>query len=139
MNFVLDSSLTAAFLLEDEATTETDEILDSFGRGAIAFVPALWGWEVANLLLMAERRKRIRSADVLRHLARLKMMPIEVDDEALDQTWSSTSLLARKHQLTAYDAAYLEVAIRRTLGLGSLDTDLRKAAKTEKVPLLPKA
>jgi predicted nucleic acid-binding protein len=52
---------------------------------------------------------------------------------------NSTSLLARKHQLTAYDAAYLEVAIRRTLGLGSLDTDMRKAAKVEKVPLLPEA
>jgi predicted nucleic acid-binding protein len=85
MNFVLDSSLTAAFLLADEATTETDEILDSLGRGAVAFVPALWRWEVVNLLLMAERRKRIGSADVLRHLARLKNLPIEVDDDALDQ------------------------------------------------------
>jgi predicted nucleic acid-binding protein len=137
VNFVLDSSLTAAFLLEDEATTETDEILDSFGTGTIAIVPALWRWEVANLLLMAERRKRIGSADVLRHLAQLKKMPIEVDDEALDQTWNSTSQLARKHLLTAYDAAYLEIAIRRTLGLGSLDTGLRKAAKAERVPLLP--
>lgn len=137
MNFVLDCSLTAAFLLEDEATTETDEILDSFGRGAIAFVPALWRWEVANLLLMAERRKRIGSADVIRHLAQLKKMPIEVDDEALDQVWNTTSVLAQKHRLTAYDAAYLEVATRRTLGLGTLDTDLRKAAKAEKVPLLP--
>lgn len=137
MNFVLDSSL-AAFLSEEEATTETDEILDSFGTGTIAFAPALWRWEVANLLLMAERRKRIGSADVLRHLAQLKKMPIEVDEEALEQTWNSTSLLARKHQLSAHDAAYLEIAIRRTLGLESLDTDLRKAAKAKKVPLLPK-
>jgi predicted nucleic acid-binding protein len=139
MNFVLDSSLAAAFVLEDEATPETDKILDGFGLGARAFVPALWHWEVANLLLMAERRKRIGSGDVLRHLVQLKMMPIEVDEEALEQTWNSTSRLAQKYQLTAYDAAYLEMAIRRNVGLGSLDTDLRKAAKAEKMPLLPKA
>ena len=59
MNFVLDSSLAMAFVFQDEATSETDEILDSFGQGAKAFTVPLWRWEVANALVMAERRRRI--------------------------------------------------------------------------------
>lgn len=137
MTFVLDSSLALAFVLEDEATPETDKVLDSLGHGAVADVPALWQWEVANGLLMAKRRNRITSADVHRHLTRLRKLPIEVDAQALEEAWSSTQALAEKHKLTIYDAAYLETAIRRGVPLGSLDTGLRAAAKAEKVPVLP--
>jgi predicted nucleic acid-binding protein len=103
----------------------------------VALVPALWRWEVANALLMAERRSRITSADNYRHLAHLKALPIEVDALAFEEAWSGTHALARKHKLTVYDAAYLEAAIRHGMALGSLDTALRAAAKAEKVPLLP--
>ena len=137
MNFVLDSSLTMAFVLQDEASPATDTILDSFGQGAKAFSPALWRWEVGNVLLMAERRKRITQAESHRHLTSLQSLPVELDDNAWREAWNTTLLLARSHQLTLYDAAYLELAIRRGVPLGSLDTDLRKAAKAEGVKLLP--
>ncbi|HAB19940.1 MAG TPA: type II toxin-antitoxin system VapC family toxin [Verrucomicrobiota bacterium] len=137
MNFVLDSSLALAFVLEDEAAPATDQILDTLGQGARALVPALWRWEVANVLVLAERRKRISSAAAHRHLAHLKSLPIEVDETALEEAWSATHLLAHKHKLTSYDAAYLEMAIRHGLALGSLDVELRSAAKVEQVPLLP--
>ena len=135
MNFVLDSSLTMAFVLQDEANVETDKILDSLGQGGKAFTPALWRWEVGNVLLVAERRKRISQAEGHRHVTLLQALPIEVDDGALREAWNAAILLARKHQLTLYDAAYLELAIRLGLPLGSLDTDLRKAANSENVKL----
>jgi len=137
MNLVLDSSLALAFVLEDEATPESDAILDSLGNGTVAHVPALWRWEVANGLLMAERRNRITSAESHRHLAHLKALPIEVDASAFEETWSGAQVLARKHKLSIYDAAYLEAAIRHGVALGSLDNGLRAAAKAEQVPLLP--
>ena len=137
MNFVLDSSLTFAFLFADEATDNTDKLLYALGQGGSAFVPALWHWEVGNGLFQAERRKRITPADTNRHLTALRSLPVETDENATGEAWNSTLLLARKHGLTIYDAAYLEVAIRHGLPLGSLDAELRKAAKTEGVKVLP--
>ena len=137
MNFVLDSSLTMAFVLQDEATSDTDKILDSLGQGGKAFTPALWRWEVGNVLLVAERRRRITQAETQRHLTLLQALPVELEENALRESWNATILLARRHQLTLYDAAYLEIAMRLGLSLGSLDTDLRKAAKSEGVKMLP--
>ena len=138
MNFVLDRSLAMAFVLSDEANPDTDEVLDSLGEGAKAFTPALWRWEVGNVLLMAEKRNRITSAESSRHLGSLQRLPIEQDEDAWQQAWNVAPLLARKHGLTLYDAAYLKLAIRRDVPLGSLDTDLRKAAKSEGVVVLPR-
>jgi predicted nucleic acid-binding protein len=137
LNFVLDSSLAMAFVLADEATAETDKILDTLGQGAKAFTPALWRWEVGNVLLMAERRKRITAAQSSRHLAALQALPVETDEDASREAWNAGLLLARKHHLSLYDASYLELAIRRGVPLGSLDAELRKAAKAEGVKLLP--
>jgi predicted nucleic acid-binding protein len=67
----------------------------------------------------------------------LENLPIEVDNAALDQVWTATYLLAQKHRLSGYDAAYLEMAIRRAVSLGSLDRGLRAAAHAESVSLLP--
>lgn len=137
MNFVLDSSLALAFVWKDEATPQTDAVLDSLGHGAKALVPALWRWEVANALVMAERRKRISPSDASRHLFQLGKLPIEVDEAAPDQAWTASHVLAQKHQLSSYDAVYLEMAIRHALPLGSLDEPLRVAAQREHVALLP--
>lgn len=137
MNFVADCSIAMAWLLKDEATEETDEVLDLLGRGASAVVPALWRWEVSNVLLMAERRRRITKGEVNSHLSLLGSLPIVPDEMATNQAWNSTYLLAQKHGLTSYDAAYLEVALRRGLPLASLDSQLRQAAKAEKLDVLP--
>ena len=137
MNFVVDSSFALAWVLKDETTPETDKALDSLGQGAKAFVPALWRWEMANALLTVEKRKRATMTDINSHLSLLRSLPIEIDEAAPDQAWSITHSLAQKHKLTSYDAAYLELAIRRGLPLATLDSDLAAAAKAEKVELLP--
>jgi predicted nucleic acid-binding protein len=133
MNFVLDSSFTLAWVLKDEATPETDRVLDSLGHGTKAFVPPLWRWEVGNALLNVERQKRATSAETSGHLLLLESLPVEVDEAALGQAWTATHLLARKHNLTSYDAAYLELALRRGLPLASFDKELLMAAKMERV------
>jgi predicted nucleic acid-binding protein len=137
MNFIVDSSFALAWVMKDEAGPETDKILDSLGRGAKAFVPALWHWEIANALLGAEKRKRATKTEINAHLLLLRSLPIEVDEVAINQAWGATHLLAQQHALTSYDAAYLELAIRRGLPLATLDEALQAAAIIEKVQLLP--
>jgi len=137
MNFVLDCSFAMTWVFKDEATEFSSELRRTLGTGARAFVPPLWRWEVGNVILSSERSKRLGVAEASQHLLLLACLPIEIDDASTAQTWSATHLLARTHKLTSYDAAYLEVAIRRGLPLASLDADLRAAAKSEKVPLLP--
>lgn len=137
MNFIVDSSFALAWVMRDEAGPATDQVLDSLGRGATAFVPALWHWEIAHVLLSVERQKRAAKTEIQAHLRLLQSLPIEVDEMALDQAWGATHLLAQQHRLTSYDAAYLELAIRRGLPLATLDKELVAAAKIQKVPLLP--
>jgi predicted nucleic acid-binding protein len=136
-DFVVDCSFTMAWVFRDEATNFSLELRRSLGQGAKACVPALWRWEVANVLLSSERSKRILAADASQHLSLLASLPIEVDDTAFAQAWGATHLLARKHKLTSYDAAYLELAQRRGLPLASHDDELRAAAKAEKIKILP--
>jgi predicted nucleic acid-binding protein len=136
MNFVVDASFALAWVLKDEATLETDKILDSLGRGARAFVPALWRWEIANALLNVERRKRATNMEVGRHLTLLQTFPIEVDEAAVDQAWTATQSLAQQYRLTSYDAAHLELAIRRGLPLATLDDALEVAARAENLAVL---
>lgn len=138
MIFVLDVSLAMAFVFQDEATVRTDEILDSLGQDAEAITPALWRWEVGNVLLLAERRGRITVSDSHRHLTALQTLPVETDEDASRAAWNASLLLARTRKLTLYDAAYLELAIRRGVPLGTLDRELRRAAKAERVQLLPR-
>jgi predicted nucleic acid-binding protein len=101
-----------------------------------AWVPALWRWEVANVLEMGVRRGRHTAAFRDATLADLSLLPIAVDPEAERQAWGSTLQLAERHKLTLYDAAYLELARRRGLALATLDVDLRPAATAEGIPLL---
>lgn len=136
MNFAVDSSFALAWVLKDETTPETDRVLNSLGQGAKAFVPALWRWEIANALLKVERRKRATMAETNAHLLLLRSLPIELDEAAHDQAWTATYSLAQKHKLTSYDAAYLELAIRRVLPLATLDSELAAAAKKENVNLV---
>jgi predicted nucleic acid-binding protein len=90
---------------------------------------------MANVLIIAERRKRITSVEVNSHLSFFQTLPIEIDEATVNQAWNGTRILAQAHQLTIYDAAYLELAIRRGLPLATLDTALQSACKLEKVRL----
>jgi len=98
-------------------------------------VPPLWPLEVANALLVGERRSRITPAETARFLAILATFPITVDDETVAHAWLDTMHLARAQNLSSYDAAYLELALRRGLPLAALDGKLKTAAQAVGVPL----
>jgi len=132
--FILDGSVTMAWGFEDEADDYAEAILDRM-PDLQAYVPALWHLEVANALIVGERRSPISSSDTKRFLAILRAFPITVDDETIAQAWADTMHLARAHNLSAYDAAYLELAIRRGLPLAALDGKLKSAAGAVGVPL----
>ncbi len=132
--FVLDGSVTLAWFFEDEADAYAESIEDSLAI-AQAVVPTLWSLEVANGLLVGERRKRTTEAKATQFLTLLSSLPIAVDPETAVRAWKDTLLLARAHHLSAYDAAYLELALRRGLPLASLDGPLKAAAKAVGVAL----
>ena len=136
MNFTVDSSFALAWVFEDEATAQCDKVFERFGAGATAIVPSPWRWEIGNALLIAERRKRITAAEIREHFNFLLTLPIDINGHSVEQAWSETHRLAQQHKLTSYDAAYLELTIRRGLPLASRDADLRAAAQAEKVRLL---
>ena len=127
--FVLDNSISITWCFEDEADSYADAVLDRL-PDARAVVPALWPLEVANALLMGERRKRTTEAKVTRWIDFLAALPIAVDRATNAHAWGNTMSLARAHGLTAYDAAYLELAIRRGLPIATLDAKLKAAAET---------
>lgn len=131
--FVLDGSVTIVWAFEDETDPYAEAVADSL-EDVPAIVPALWRLEVANALLVGERRSRITEAKVAQFLTLLKCLPISVDDETALRAWPDTLSLARLHDLTVYDAAYLELAVRLGLPLASLDTQLKEAAAAAGVP-----
>ncbi len=125
--FVLDNSIVMAWSFADETSAYADSVLDSLAATR-TIVPGLWRLEVANALLMGERRKRSTEAETIRWIDILNRLPIAIDDETNTRAWSDTLALARGHKLSSYDAAYLELAIRRRLPLASLDEPLKAAA-----------
>lgn len=135
MSLVLDSSVTLAWLYNDETTSAISEVAARTVQSG-AWVPSLWRLEVANILEMGIRRKRNDAGFRDQALADLALLPINIDGETADHAWSRTLTLAHKHNLTVYDAAYLELALRRNLPLATLDRELRNAAHKEKLILL---
>jgi predicted nucleic acid-binding protein len=133
-DFVLDNSMAMAWSFEDETDAYAEAVLDQLATTR-AMVPVLWPLEVANALLMGERRKRSTEADTLKWIGILSSLPISIDGETNAHAWSKTLNLARGHGLSAYDAAYLELAIRRGLPLATLDEKLKTAAKAIGVAL----
>jgi len=132
--FVLDGSVTMVWGFEDEADEYAEAILERM-PDLQAHVPSLWPLEVANALLVGERRRRIMPADTARFIAILGAFPITVDDETVARAWGDTMHLARAHSLSSYDASYLELAIRLGLPLAALDGKLKTAAGAMGVPL----
>lgn len=133
---VIDSSIALTWCFEDEASPETDRLFERV-RDDGAVVPGLWHLEVANVLLQAERRGRIGRADVARRLTLISDLPIATDQETTPRAWHETLSLARAENLTAYDAAYLELAERRGLPLMTRDNELGAAAKRLGVTVFP--
>jgi predicted nucleic acid-binding protein len=134
--FVLDASVAVAWCFEDEETKFTESVLDLLSAGAEALVPAIWPVEVANALLIAERRNRIVLAQVTALLQRIAALPIAVLPIDPLRAFDYILPVARQHSLSGYDAAYLDLALRQCLPLATLDEQLRRATKTTGVVLL---
>ncbi len=128
MSFVLDNSIALAWCFEDEQAKAVMDLLDRVTEtGAVA--PSLWPLEAMNGLLVAERKRRIQPGLRRRYAEFLHDLPIRVDAETADKAWNQTVELAERFRLSLYDAAYLELALRRKLPLATLDQNLIKAAK----------
>ena len=134
--FVLDCSIAVAWCFEDEAGPDTDALLERV-RDEGAVVPVLWHLELGNVLLQAERRGRMGAADLTARLELIGDLPIATDDETAARARREILALARAEALTTYDAAYLELAMRRGLALATKDRALRSAAGRAGVTLLP--
>jgi len=128
MAFVLDCSATLPWFLEDERTAFSDSLLFAAKR-AEYWVPGIWCLEFPNALLVAERKRRIGRARRIEALEQIPKLQIKVDPDPVDLMAVST--VAEKHDLSTYDAAYLELALRRGLGLITLDRDLAAAGSAE--------
>ncbi len=128
MTFVLDCSVTMAWVFPDEATEDTGRLRDAL-TGGRAFVPALWPIEVANVLLVATRRGRIAETDLSRIWRNLEALPITIDPVSTSRIRGTVLDVASAHGLSVYDAAYLELAIRMRLPLATLDRALADAGR----------
>jgi len=133
--FVVDNSVVMAWCFEDEASPYTERVLDQL-RETQALVPAVWPLEVANVLLMAERRDRLSEAQSAHFAQLLQALPIIVEDPDTTRILGPILAVGRAHRLSAYDAAYLELAARQGLPIATQDGLLRKAAGNAGVTLL---
>jgi predicted nucleic acid-binding protein len=124
-----------AWLFHDEATPNTAALLNRLAAET-ALVPALWFIEVTNVLALAERKGRISASQSDAFIADLRKLAIERDDDAPDRAFTHLLALCRTHQLTTYDAIYLDLAVRRNLPLATLDDALRKSARKLGVSLI---
>lgn len=133
--FIPDASVAVGWVHPGQATIHTAAMLDALSDGATIEVPALWPLEVANALRVLVRRKKLTEAERQVGLGWLRGLPLRIDHETASLAFSRLSDLASAYQLSVYDAAYLELAQRRTLVLGCTDGPLRKAARQSGVSL----
>ncbi|HEY0796230.1 MAG TPA: type II toxin-antitoxin system VapC family toxin, partial [Acidisarcina sp.] len=119
----------------DEQSAYAYRVLDAL-ENKQAIVPSLWAVEIANALVVGERRHRLAAADIAHFLKLLSGLSIETDPETASRAMGDTRSLARAHNLSAYDATYLELAMRGAMPLATLDEQLKKAAKSVGVAAL---
>lgn len=128
---VVDASVSAAWFLPDEATPYTEAALQATAERAV-HVPMLWLLEMGNLLLSAQRRRRINDAKRRELVTRAQALRLQVDREPVLMT--TLDALAARHALSVYDAAYLELALRLRLPLATLDVAMLKSMTDAGVP-----
>lgn len=124
---VLDASVTLAMLFEDEIDAYAESVENAM-ESISAIVPPIWPLEICNTLLVSERRERTTSAHTIQFLRLLSDLPITVDHQSDLHRCPDILRIAQNHNLSAYDASYLELALRRDLPIATLDSRLRKAA-----------
>lgn len=135
MSFVLDASVAIGWCFSDEATPESISLLEKL-KLETALVPSIWPLEVGNVLVVAEKRKRLKFAEISQCLEILKRLNINVDSETSDRAFHEILSLAHSEQLTTYDASYLELAMRKGIPLATKDNELGKIATRLGVKLI---
>ena len=125
---VVDASVTLAWCFPDEGSKYAEQVLATVEEQPI-IVPALWLWEVANGVLVGERRKRLRQPEIRRFIELLRDLPITPDDQNGIANMANMLSLGKEYAMSAYDAAYLDVALRHSLPLATLNEDLLKAGE----------
>jgi len=136
VKFVLDASVTMTWCFEDEKRELTEGLLEALADGAEAMVPGIWVHEVANAVAGALRRGRITGAAGASFIEDVQGLPIQVDAEGERRVFEAVFQVACRHGLTVYDAAYLELAMRRGLPLATLDERLVDAAREAGVEVM---
>jgi predicted nucleic acid-binding protein len=134
-DFVIDTSVVISWCFKDEINRYADVILDLLEE-TTAFAPSIWPLEVGNVLLVAERRKRLSEADSMRFITLLSELPIIVEQEPPERMIHEILVLAREHKLSSYDASYLDLAMRKGLSIATIDKNLIAAAKRSRVPIV---
>lgn len=140
--FVLDASVALSWCFPDEAGGYADKVLEWLAvshepsEPVVAMVPVMWSLEVGNALLVGERRGRLKEAQSMRVIGYLQALNIIIDDAGQERTFGITLSLAREHNLSTYDAAYLELAMRLAVPLATQDKKLLVAAQNSGVVLL---
>ena len=135
MPFVLDCSVTMAWVFSDESSPRTDRLRESLIEDS-AIVPAIWPIEVGNVLLVATRRGRMKAQDWSRIEMDLETLPIEIDTDSCHRVLTSVLPVAHTHNLSVYDAMYLELAQRRRLPMATLDSQLAQAGQAANIKIL---
>jgi predicted nucleic acid-binding protein len=139
-DFVLDASVSLSWFVDNPVPSAAIEIRRLLVKGQSALVPALWAFEMANGLVTAERRRLLTSSDVADCCDEIEILlagPLELVADSPRNIVRTLPTSARTHSLTAYDAMYLELALRERLPLATLDRSLQSSAKGARVPLLP--
>ena len=127
--FVLDASVTLCWCFENQATDYSEAMFERLAAGDGVSVPFIWPLEVVNALVRAERKKSLKAAQVTGFLEELSAWPIHVDTHGVDRAFHEILSAARQQRLSAYDAAYLELAMREGLTLATQDAELKAAAR----------
>ncbi|HSX20498.1 MAG TPA: type II toxin-antitoxin system VapC family toxin [Gammaproteobacteria bacterium] len=133
--FVLDCSVAAAWCFEDEFTSHAQDIFNLLNTMK-AVVPNIWPLEISNVLCMAERHGRISADKCNSFLDIISSLAIELDMGHTSIFNNKIINLTRHHMITAYDAAYLELALRYNVPLASFDKKLCAVAKKEGIKVL---
>lgn len=136
MSFVVDASATLPWCFSDEQTPATRALLMRAAVAETLVVPDHWAAEVLNVLIQGQKRGRISETEIGERLMDLGSFNISVDRRPITNYFFDVRRIAQRYKLTAYDAAYLELAVRRRLPLATLDRDLATAAIAAGVPLL---
>lgn len=134
-HFVVDNSVVMSWCFKDETNTYADNVLDRLTE-ATAFAPSIWPLEVVNVLLVAERKKRLSESDSIRFITLLSQLPIIVEDERPKMMMKELLALARRNNLSGYDASYLDLAMRKGFPIATSDNKLIEAARRTDVSIL---